>query len=376
MNGRMYDAGLCRFLSPDPYVQVPDNSQNFNRYSYCLNNPLIFTDPDGEWIWAIPAAVGFAVGYISHGATTGNWGWSAVGAGAIGAGVAVLGFYSGGSTSAASIAGGFQSAGLGGHAATVALGYSGRFAASAAISSVMPSASVNIGDATLSVSPAFMIGSGGASAGLNFQASYNAGDFTFGGAFGTSYGKSGFTGNTGSEIRLSGFAGYDDGNFGIGLSTTQFWSGETSQRLGRLSMRYNDFSMSYENDGTPFQYFGLAGGTDSYRTASVTLGYRDATIGMLLFTGHRDYNAVDYSDPENYPYGMVSNPEINKYNAGILYAGYRNVRAGWNHDNIRHVFQNKGAHGGYPTKQAWIPRKNWPNQPYFIYGANNPYTNW
>ena len=49
MNGRMYDAGLCRFLSPDPYVQMPDYSQNFNRYSYALNNPLVYTDPSGEF---------------------------------------------------------------------------------------------------------------------------------------------------------------------------------------------------------------------------------------------------------------------------------------------------------------------------------------
>lgn len=47
MNARLYDAALGRFLSPDPYVQSPGNSQNFNRYSYCLNNPLAFTDPSG-----------------------------------------------------------------------------------------------------------------------------------------------------------------------------------------------------------------------------------------------------------------------------------------------------------------------------------------
>jgi RHS repeat-associated protein len=50
MNGRMYDASLCRFLSPDPYVQMPDYSQNFNRYSYALNNPLVYTDPSGEFL--------------------------------------------------------------------------------------------------------------------------------------------------------------------------------------------------------------------------------------------------------------------------------------------------------------------------------------
>lgn len=48
MNGRMYDPSLGRFLSPDDNVQMPDFSQNFNRYSYCLNNPLKYTDPSGE----------------------------------------------------------------------------------------------------------------------------------------------------------------------------------------------------------------------------------------------------------------------------------------------------------------------------------------
>ena len=49
MNGRVYDPLLGRFLSPDNFVQAPDNSQSFNRYSYCLNNPLKYTDPSGEY---------------------------------------------------------------------------------------------------------------------------------------------------------------------------------------------------------------------------------------------------------------------------------------------------------------------------------------
>ena len=48
MNARLYDPLLGRFLSPDPYVQMPDFSQSYNRYSYCLNNPLKYTDPSGE----------------------------------------------------------------------------------------------------------------------------------------------------------------------------------------------------------------------------------------------------------------------------------------------------------------------------------------
>ena len=59
MNARLYDAALGRFLSPDPYVQMPDFTQNFNRYSYCLNNPLVYVDQDGEfWHIVIGAIVG------------------------------------------------------------------------------------------------------------------------------------------------------------------------------------------------------------------------------------------------------------------------------------------------------------------------------
>ena len=43
-NARLYDPLLGRFLSPDPYVQDPDFTQNYNRFSYCLNNPLKYTD--------------------------------------------------------------------------------------------------------------------------------------------------------------------------------------------------------------------------------------------------------------------------------------------------------------------------------------------
>ena len=55
MNGRVYDPILGRFLSPDNYIQLPDYTQSLNRYSYCLNNPLIYTDPSGnEWRWGNP----------------------------------------------------------------------------------------------------------------------------------------------------------------------------------------------------------------------------------------------------------------------------------------------------------------------------------
>ncbi len=47
MNGRIYDPKIARFLQTDPFIQAATNTQNFNRYSYVMNNPLNATDPSG-----------------------------------------------------------------------------------------------------------------------------------------------------------------------------------------------------------------------------------------------------------------------------------------------------------------------------------------
>ena len=49
MNGRLYDPVVGRFLEPDPVIQDALSTQNLNRYSYCLNNPLKYNDPSG-WV--------------------------------------------------------------------------------------------------------------------------------------------------------------------------------------------------------------------------------------------------------------------------------------------------------------------------------------
>jgi RHS repeat-associated protein len=109
MNGRVYDPVLGIFLSPDNYVQAPDMSLNFNRYSYCLNNPLKYTDPSGEIFGFDDAVVILAMAYFGgvesnyfYNAKTGgnpfnpgDWNWKSsstyigIGSGAItGAGMA------------------------------------------------------------------------------------------------------------------------------------------------------------------------------------------------------------------------------------------------------------------------------------------------
>lgn len=47
MNGRVYDPTLGRFLSADPHIQSPYDTQSYNRYTYVKNNPLKYTDPSG-----------------------------------------------------------------------------------------------------------------------------------------------------------------------------------------------------------------------------------------------------------------------------------------------------------------------------------------
>ena len=53
----MYDPLLSMMLSPDNNIQVPQSSQSFNRYSYCLNNPLRYHDPTGEFVESIAFGV-------------------------------------------------------------------------------------------------------------------------------------------------------------------------------------------------------------------------------------------------------------------------------------------------------------------------------
>lgn len=97
MNGRLYDPLLRRFLNADENIQDPTNTQNYNKYGYVMNNPLMYNDPSGEFLpWFIGAIVG---GYLSGVQANGSWNpgkwnwessWSAVLGGAIG-GAAISG---------------------------------------------------------------------------------------------------------------------------------------------------------------------------------------------------------------------------------------------------------------------------------------------
>lgn len=129
MNARLYDPVLGRFLSPDPNVQCPDWTQNMNRYTYAMNNPLCYIDKDGKFWWIIVGAViggaanvickavsgqlhsfsdgfaAFGIGALAGGvgAATGGWAFGVLGGAAGGAGGFIAGAGSGALSTAASM---------------------------------------------------------------------------------------------------------------------------------------------------------------------------------------------------------------------------------------------------------------------------------
>ncbi len=126
MNARLYNPVLGRFLSPDPYVQMPDMSQNFNRYSYAMNNPLCYVDESGEFWWLVAGAVIGGVVNLAYKAISGqinSWGdgLAAFGVGAVAGAVgAAVGPYAFAMAGGAAAGGGGFLAGAAAGAASVA----------------------------------------------------------------------------------------------------------------------------------------------------------------------------------------------------------------------------------------------------------------
>ena len=99
-NARLYDPLLGRFLSPDPYVQDPDFSQNYNRYSYCLNNPLKYTDESGEVLLSallVSMGIGAIVNIAFNWGNIDNFGEGLL-VGLMGAGAGAVSIVSGGAS--------------------------------------------------------------------------------------------------------------------------------------------------------------------------------------------------------------------------------------------------------------------------------------
>jgi len=94
---RYYDAGICRFLTRDPYPANLKLPQTLNFYAYCINNPINLIDPSGlDWLDVGLATVGvFAAGAGTVAFVTAApvLGIGAVGWAAVGVGITAFGAY-------------------------------------------------------------------------------------------------------------------------------------------------------------------------------------------------------------------------------------------------------------------------------------------
>jgi|GEM_PF-507278 len=332
MNGRIYDPKLHRFLSPDNYVQDPYNTQNYNRYGYCWNNPLKFTDPSGEVVWFVPvifAAVNVGVDLLVH---DGKMNFGQI---AMSAGIGTVGGFLG--------SGGITTVGQ----ALLAAGVNqlNRFLPNIPI---YQSANFNLG-----ISPMIGFGSSGFTAGGNLNVSGKSGDFACGGSVSAGYnsGMSSLGEAAGSSFywSIGGFAGYNDGhaNYGVGLSSTTF-SGNTAQRVGAINAQIGDFGIRIDEDYLP----GIGDKYDRYRTGGLLASYKinDAftlAIGGSMLTGEMiEEKTIQGSYPKIYDY---ASEKMHHVRAGTLYGGIINKGqsffAGHNSEKRLHDIQN-WIHGG------------------------------
>ncbi|MBA3470218.1 MAG: VCBS repeat-containing protein [Herpetosiphonaceae bacterium] len=69
MQARYYDPAIGRFISPDSLVPDAHNPQALNRYTYAMNNPISYNDPDGHFFGAIFKFIGQAFSAVFQGIT-------------------------------------------------------------------------------------------------------------------------------------------------------------------------------------------------------------------------------------------------------------------------------------------------------------------
>ncbi|WP_109301137.1 DUF6443 domain-containing protein [Aquimarina sp. AU474] len=365
---RLYDPAVGRWFSTDPQNQF--NSP----YLAMGNNPISMVDPNGEYAIGSGLIAGAIAGaYL--GMMTGMMANQMNGKKFSDSSNIVKGATKGAVEGAI-----FGVSGVVGSAIeTFSMGY----------------ASVDIpvtDNFSITLSPALVVGSDASSMGINATGNLELGDFTVSASLTGSYN------NAAEGSGLQGYSGvgtlgvsYDDGNFGIGLSTS--WHSNVTgngkktgkQRVGSGFLKYKDFSISYENDGWFYDKIGLGDAGDSFRTAALSVGYGDYSVGFNLFTGYRNMsedpavwketNERDPIFPVTYKYGLV-NEEGTKYRMGALYLGYKNKRTGINSERVRHAIQNEFAHGK-ARPQGYFKVTSWDIKRYTQYKSyNNPFTSW
>jgi RHS repeat-associated protein len=255
MNGRVYDPVLGRMLSPDNYIQAPEYTQSYNRYSYCWNNPVRYTDPSGNMLGAMffaSAFLGELGSNLVHG-TSRPFAAAYSSAQNASSEIGNLGqvpVYQSGNTT---ITAGLDIFGLG--VSTNIYYQDGDFSAHAG---------VGVG----------LIGGPSANAGISQRLHLGSTDYlTLGVGAGTNF----------KTFSVSGSASYTNAGYSLGYGYNYYGgasgNGYGKQYTGTLSIGMNDFHVAHEND---FLAFGNEG--DKFRTAGFDMGVGVFSVGAKMHT--------------------------------------------------------------------------------------------
>jgi RHS repeat-associated protein len=347
MNGRMYDPVIGRVLSPDNYVQDATNAQGFNRYSYALNNPLKYTDPDGEWNWIV-AAIGTIFGYVSYGITHNDWGWKAVGNAVITGALWGIGYTSG-----------VEAAGI------TPVSYAAQSVITSTVNQFMPAINVPIGDNfSINASLGLGVGPNGIIAGMNFSGTYYNGDFSLTGGIGVSDNMSSW----GGGFNIDGYgASYYRTTYG---NATGPDGKPNPQVVGGVGLYFGDVSIRLENDF-------LAGSGDKWRSNALEVGIGNFVFGTYLYNNDPeggDKGVMKSDDPR--AVDRRGNRNLHKKTAweegktyrSPGYIGYRKgsniLRLGYSHE----IFQDR--------TQNWVHRNGFPGLGWLGIGYQNFYNDY
>lgn len=225
MNARLYDPILGRFVSPDPYVQAPFNTQNFNRFTYALNNPLLYYDEDGEFLLTaliVGAVIGGVINVAVH--------WKDINA----AGGGWSSFWKGASY--------FAVGGIAGAAGTTA----GIAVATIGAGGIAAATSATYAAASMGVVPGVM--SGMASGAANGLVLGFGNTVVGGGSIGTAFAAGGIEAITGALS--SGLTGGIDGGIRAARAGVNIMSGKVGPMdiSGHMGRSINDLSLpTYDN---------------------------------------------------------------------------------------------------------------------------------
>jgi len=356
MNGRIYEPVTGRFIQVDPYVQEPDNIQNFNRYAYCYNNPLKYTDPSGEFVWFAPLI--FAGVNLLFDLALNNFQLSPE--------EIMISLVSGAVAGALAFAVAPATTMVGQVLSSALVGQMNRFLPSIPI---YQSENFN-----LSISPMVGFGTSGFNFGVNLNANGQVGTFVYAVSAGAGYnsGVSSLGENLGeSSFYNASVFGYDEEKgFGAGYAYNSF-GGKAGQNIGAITLQFNDVMIRVDND------IFAPGNSDKYRTGGGYISYKvneDLTLafGLSMLTGDGTKEYEQTIDGKRFYFN--SEEILGKVRGGIFHVGvvYKGeaYMIGLNSEKILHSVQNK-IHDHKWIQSPYFENLNLKSKIYSYYGGHH-----